>query len=132
MIQLARGKPVFEYFLSACLRIQWFWDVEMRQSSVKLSLGLQKKAFDFGVSQDSTRARSGRHYSLTNAKKAWLFNIRVGTMVYRRHLFVDIQSYVPSRFALQLGFTQGVVGAPSSKVKCFGGFAGREECMGLL
>ena len=62
----------------------------MGQSSVKLSLGLRKKAFDFGVSRDLTRARSGRHYSLTNAERSWLFNIRVGTMVYRRHLFVDI------------------------------------------
>ena len=42
-------------------------------------------------------------------------------MVYHRHLFVDIQPYVPSCFALQLGFSQGVVGAPSSKVKCFEG-----------
>ncbi|KAJ8615015.1 hypothetical protein MRB53_004217 [Persea americana] len=93
----------------------------MGQSSVRLSPGLRKKAFDFGVSRDSTRARSGRHYFLTNVKKAWLFNIRVGTMVYRRHLFVDIQPHVPSRFALQLGLSQGVVGAPSSKVKRFGG-----------
>ncbi|XXG89123.1 hypothetical protein AAC387_Pa12g1203 [Persea americana] len=93
----------------------------MGQSSVKLSPGLQKKASDFGVSRDSTKAGSGRHYSLTNAEKAWLFNIRVGTMGYHRHLFVDIQSYVPSRFAMQLGFSQGFVGAPSSKVKRFGG-----------
>ncbi|XXG76922.1 hypothetical protein AAC387_Pa08g1182 [Persea americana] len=50
-----------------------------------------------------------------------LFNVRVGMMVYCRHLFVDIQQYVPSRFALQWGFSQGVVGAPSSKVKRFGG-----------
>ncbi|XXG53338.1 hypothetical protein AAC387_Pa03g1441 [Persea americana] len=93
----------------------------MGQSSVKLSPGLRKKAFDFGVSRDSTRAGSGRHYSLTNAERSWLFNICVGTMVYRRYLFVDIQPYVPSRFAMQLGFSQGVVGAPSSKVKHFGG-----------
>ena len=121
MIRLARGKPVSESLLSARLRIRRFWDVEMGQSSVKLSPGLRKKAFDFGVSRDSTRAGSGRHYSLTNAERSWLFNIRVGTMVYRRHLFVDIQPYVPSRFAMQLGFSQGVVGAPSSKVKRFGG-----------
>ena len=93
----------------------------MGRSSVKLSPGLRKKTFDFGVSCDSTKAGSGRHYSLTNAERSWLFNIRVGTMVYRRHLFVDIQLYVPSHFALQLGFSQGVVGAPSSKVKRFGG-----------
>ncbi|KAJ8627582.1 hypothetical protein MRB53_020889 [Persea americana] len=121
MIRLARGKPVSEFFLSALLRIRRFWDVEMGQSSVKLSLGLRKKAFDFGVSRDSTRAGFGRHYSLTNAERSWLFNIRVGTMVYRRHLFVDIQPYVPSRFSMQLGFSQGVVGAPSSKVMRFGG-----------
>ena len=72
----------------------------MGQSLVKLSPGLRKKAFDFGVSRDSTRAGSGRHYSLTNAERSWLFNIHVGTMVYRRHLFVDIQPYVPSRFAM--------------------------------
>ena len=77
----------------------------MGQSLVKLLSGLQKKAFDFGVSRDSTREGSGRHYSLTNVEKAWLFNIRVGTMVYRRHLFVDIQPYVPSHFAKQLGFS---------------------------
>ncbi|XXG41988.1 hypothetical protein AAC387_Pa01g2347 [Persea americana] len=100
MIRLARGKPVSESLLSARLRIRRFWDVEIGQSSVKLSPGLRKKAFDFGVSRDSTRARSGRHYSLTNAERSWLFNIRVGTMVYRRHLFVDIQPYVPSRFAM--------------------------------
>ncbi|KAJ8649284.1 hypothetical protein MRB53_002307 [Persea americana] len=93
----------------------------MGQSSVKLSPGLRKKAFDFGVSRDSTRAGSGRHYSLTNAERSWLFNIRVGTMVYRRHLFVDIQPYVLSRFTMLLGFSQGVVGAPSSRVKRFGG-----------
>ena len=87
---------------------------------MKLSPDLWKKAFDFGVSHDLTTARSGRHYSLTNAKKAWLFNIRIGTMVYRRHLFIDIQPYVPSCFALQLHFSQGVVGAPSSKMKRFG------------
>ncbi|XXG88153.1 hypothetical protein AAC387_Pa12g0401 [Persea americana] len=121
MIRLARGKPVSESLLSARLRIWRFWDVEMGQSSVKLSPGLRKKAFDFGVSRDSTRAGSGRHYSLTNAERSWLFNIRVGTMVYRRLLFVDIQPYVPSRFAMQLGISQGVVGAPSSKVKRFGG-----------
>ena len=84
----------------------------MGQSSVKLSPGMLKKAFDFGVSCDSTGARSGRHYSLTNAERSWIFNIRDGTMVYRRHLFVDIQPYVSSRFALQLSFSQGVVGAP--------------------
>ena len=50
MIRLARGKPVFESLLSARLRIRRFWDVEMGQSSVKLSPGLRKKAFDFGVS----------------------------------------------------------------------------------
>ncbi|XXG62824.1 hypothetical protein AAC387_Pa05g1128 [Persea americana] len=100
MIRLARGKPVSESLLSACLRIRRFWDVEMGQSLVKLSPGLRKKAFDFGVSRDSTRAGSGRHYSLTNAERSWLFNIRVGTM---------------------LGFSQGVVEATSSKVKCFGG-----------
>ena len=121
MIRLVRGKPVSESLLSTRLRIQRFWDVEMGQSSVKLSPGLRKKAFDFGVSHDSTRARSGRHYSLTNTERSWLFNIRVGTMVYRRHLFVDIQPYVPSRFTLQLGFSQGIVGAPLSKVKHFGG-----------
>ncbi|XXG62736.1 hypothetical protein AAC387_Pa05g1049 [Persea americana] len=96
-------------------------DVEMGQSSVKLSPGLRKKAFDFGVSSDSTRAGSGRHYSLTNTEKMWLFNIHVGTMAYHRQLFVDIQPYVPSRFALQLGFSQGVVRAPLSKVRRFGG-----------
>ncbi|KAJ8619969.1 hypothetical protein MRB53_028498 [Persea americana] len=121
MIRLAKGKPVSESLLSGHLRIRRFWDVKMGQSTMKFSPGLRKKAFDFGVSRDSTRAGSGRHYSLTNAKKAWLFNIRVGTMVCRRHLFVDIQLYVPSHFALQLGFSQGVVGAPSSKVKRFGG-----------
>ncbi|KAJ8635653.1 hypothetical protein MRB53_009920 [Persea americana] len=121
MIRLARGKPISESLLSARLRIRRFWDAEMGQSSVKLSPGLRNKAFDFGVSRDSTKAGSGRHYSLTNTEKSWLFNIRVDTMVYRRHLFVDIQSYVPSRFAMQLGFSQGVVGAPSSKVKRFGG-----------
>ena len=83
MIQLARGKPVSESLLSARLRIRRFWDVEMGQSSVTLSPGLRKKAFDFGVSRDSTRAGLGRHYSLTNAERSWLFNIRVGTMVYR-------------------------------------------------
>ena len=93
----------------------------MGQSLVKHSPGLQKKAFDFGVSRDSIRAGSGRHYSLTNAERSWLFNIRVGMMVYRRHLFVDIQLYVPSHFAMQLGFSQGIVGEPSSKVKRFGG-----------
>ena len=58
---------------------------------------------------------------MTNVERSWLFNIRVGTMVYRRHLFVDIQPYVPSHFAMQLGFSQAVVGAPLSKVKRFGG-----------
>ena len=100
MIRLARGKPVSESLLSARLRIRRFWDVEMGQSSVKLSPGLRKKASDFGVSYDSTRAGSGRHYSLTKAERSWLFNIRVRTMVYCRHLFVDIQPYVPSRFAM--------------------------------
>ncbi|XXG88125.1 hypothetical protein AAC387_Pa12g0379 [Persea americana] len=121
MIRLARGTAVSESLLSARLRIRQFRDVEIGQSSVKLSPSLQKKAFDFGVSRDSTRAGSGRHYSLTNTEKAWISNICVGTMVYHRHLFIDIQPYVPSRFALQLGFSQGVVGAPSSKVKRFGG-----------
>ena len=50
MIRLARGKPVSESLLSTRLRIRRFCDVEMGQSSVKLSPGLQKKAFDFGVS----------------------------------------------------------------------------------
>ncbi|MDL1139804.1 hypothetical protein PS029_20785 [Yersinia pestis] len=121
MIRLAKGKAVSESLLFARMRIRRFRDVEMGQSSVKLSPELRKKAFDFGASRDSTRAGSGRHYSLTNAEREWLFSIRVGTMVYRRHLFVDIQPYVPSRFALQLGFSQGVVGAPSSMVKRFGG-----------
>ena len=121
MIRLAKGKAVIESLLFARMRIRRFRDVEMGQSSVKLSPELRKKAFDFGASRDSTRAGSGRHYSLTNAEKEWLFNIRVGTMVYHRHLCVDIQSYVPSRFAFQLGFSQGVVGAPSSMVKLFGG-----------
>ena len=90
MIRLASGTAVSESPLSARLRIQRFRDVEIGQSSVKLSLDLRKKAFDFGVSRDSTRAGLGRHYSLTNAKKRWLFNIRVGTMMYCRHLFVNI------------------------------------------
>ncbi|XXG85703.1 hypothetical protein AAC387_Pa11g0737 [Persea americana] len=90
MIRLAKGKPVSEPLLFARLRIRRFWDVEMGQSSVKLSPSLRKKAFDFGVSRDLTRAGSRRQYSLTNAERSWLFNIRVGTMVYRRHLFVDI------------------------------------------
>ncbi|XXG53638.1 hypothetical protein AAC387_Pa03g1703 [Persea americana] len=122
MTRLARGKPVSESLLSARLRIRRFWDIEMGQSSVKFFPGLQKKTFDFGVSQDSTRARSGRHCSMTNEERSWLFNIRVGTMVYHRHLFVDIHLYVPLRFAMQLDFSQGVVGVPSSKVKRFGGF----------
>ena len=42
-------------------------------------------------------------------------------MVYHGHLFVDIQPYVHSHFALQLGFSQGAVGAPWSTVKHFGG-----------
>ena len=88
---------------------------------MKIFLDLRKNAFDFGVSRDSTRAMLERHYSLTNAEKRWLFNIRVGTMVYHRHHFIDIQLYVLSRFALQLGFSQGVVGAPSSMVKLFRG-----------
>lgn len=134
MIRLARGTAVFESLLSACLGIRQVRDIEIGQSLVKLSPNLWKKAFNFGVSRDSTRTGSGRYYSLTNAEKAWLFNIRVGTMVYHRHLFIDIQPYVPSRFALQLGqpyvlscfvlqlgFSHGVVGAPSSKVKHFGG-----------
>ncbi|XXG62800.1 hypothetical protein AAC387_Pa05g1106 [Persea americana] len=112
---------VSESLLSAHLRIRRFRDDEIGQSSVKLSPDLRKKAFDFGVCRDSTRSGSGRHYSLTNAEKAWLFNIRVGTMVYCKHLFIDIQPYVPSRFALQFGFSQDVVGVPSSKVKRFGG-----------
>ncbi|KAJ8640095.1 hypothetical protein MRB53_016789 [Persea americana] len=107
MIRLARGKLVFESLLSARLRIRRFWDVEMGQSSVKLSPGLRKKAFDFGFSRNSTRAGSGRHYSLINAEKAWLFNIRVGTMVYRRHLFVDIQPYLPT--LRTAGFTKWFV-----------------------
>ena len=93
----------------------------MGQSSVKLSSDLWRNAFDFGVFRDSTSARSRRHYSLTNVEKMWLFNIRVGTMVYRKHLFVDIQPYVSLRFALQLGFSQDLVGAPSSMVKRFRG-----------
>ncbi|XXG85563.1 hypothetical protein AAC387_Pa11g0616 [Persea americana] len=121
MIQLARGTAVSKSLLSARLRIRRFRDIEIGQSSAKLSPDLQKKAFDFGVSHDSTRGGSGRHYSLTNAEKAWLVNIHVGTMVYRRHLFIDILLYVPSRFALRFGFSQGVFGAPSSKVKLFGG-----------
>ena len=75
MIRLARGKPVSESLLSARLRIRRFWDVKMGLSSVKLSPGLQKKAFDFDVSRDSTRAGSERYYSLTNTEKTWLFNI---------------------------------------------------------
>ena len=89
--------------------------------TVKLSPDLQRKAFDFCVSRDSTRAGSGRHYSLTNVERGWLFNIRVGTMVDYRHLFVDIQLYSLPCFALQLGFFQGIDGAPSSMVKRYGG-----------
>ncbi|WP_274923095.1 hypothetical protein, partial [Streptomyces clavifer] len=94
MIRLAKGKAIVESLLFARMRIRRFRDVEMGQSSVKLSPELRKKAFDFGAPRDSTRAGSGRHYSLTNAENEWLFSIRVGTMVYRRHLFVDIQPYV--------------------------------------
>ncbi|XXG42283.1 hypothetical protein AAC387_Pa01g2601 [Persea americana] len=90
MIHLARGTVVSESLLSARLRIRRFRDVEIEQSLVKLSSGLRKKGFDFGVSSDSTRAGSGRHYLLTNAEKGWLLNIRVGRMVYHRHIFVDI------------------------------------------
>ena len=75
MIRLAKGKPVFESLLSTRLRIRRLWDIEMGQSSVKFSPGLRKKAFDFGVSRDSTRAGSGRHYSLTNAE-------RIGFLTY--------------------------------------------------
>lgn len=57
---------------------------------------------------------------MTNAEKKWPFNKRVGAMVYRRHLLVEIHPYVPSRFVLQLGFSQGVVGAPTSMVKRYG------------
>ncbi|XXG85663.1 hypothetical protein AAC387_Pa11g0700 [Persea americana] len=73
MIRLARGKPVSESLLSVRLRIRRFWDVEMGQSSVKLPPSLRKKAFDFGVSRDSTRP------------------------------------YVRSHFAMQLGFSQGLL-----------------------
>ncbi|XXG42063.1 hypothetical protein AAC387_Pa01g2413 [Persea americana] len=90
LVQL--GLPMNRVFSA---HIFYSWDVEIGQSSVKLSPDLRKKAFDFGVSHDSTRAGSGRDYSLTNVEKAWLFNIRVGTM--------------------------GAVGVPSSKVKRFGG-----------
>ena len=100
IIRLARGTVISDSLLSARLRILWFRDVEIGQSSVKLSLDLWKKAFDFGVSHDSTKAGSRRHYSLTNAEKRWLFNICVSTMVYRRHLFVHIQPYVLSRIVL--------------------------------
>lgn len=105
----------------ARLRIRRYEDVKMEKSSVRFSPNLRKKVLDFGVSHDSTKGGSRRHYHLTNAENKWFFTIRVGTMVYRRHLFVDIQSYVPSRYALQLGFSQGVVGALSSMVKRFGG-----------
>ena len=100
MIRLARGTAISESLLFACLRIRRFRDVEIGQSSVNLSPDLWKQAFDFGVSRDSSRAGLGRHYLLTNAEKGWLFNIHVGTMVYGRHLFVDIQPYVPLRFTL--------------------------------
>ncbi|XXG73209.1 hypothetical protein AAC387_Pa07g2168 [Persea americana] len=122
--RLALVPALYSYLctkLQAAAFLVWL-GLPMNRSSVKLSPGLRKKAFDFGVSRDSTRAGLGRHYSLTNVERSWLFNIRVGTMVYRRHLFVDIQPYVPSRFAMQFGFSQGIVGAPSSKVKRFGGF----------
>ena len=127
MIRLARGIAISESLLSARLRIQRFRDVEIGQSSVKLSSNLWKKAFGFGVSRDSTRAGSRRHYLLTNAEKGWFFNIRIGMMVYCRHLFVNIHPYIPSCFALQLGFSQGVVGAPSSMVKRFGGWQDRRN-----
>ena len=61
MIRLARGIAVSESLLSARLRIRRFRDVEIGQSSVKFSPDLWKKAFDFAVSRDSTRAGSGRH-----------------------------------------------------------------------
>ena len=83
MIRLARGTTVSESLLFACLRIRRLRDVEIGQSSVKLSPDLWKKAFDCGVSSDSTRAGSERHYLSTNVEKGSLFNIRVGTMVYR-------------------------------------------------
>ena len=104
----------------------------MGQSSVKLSPGLQKKAFDFGVSRDSTKVRSGRHYSLTNVERSWLFNIRVGTMVYLRHLFVDIQPYVPSHFFHAVGLLPRRCWSAFEEGEAFWRSAGREKCMGLL
>ena len=56
MIRLARWTTVSQSLLFARLRIRQFRDVKIGQSSVKLSPYLRKKAFDFGVSRDSTRA----------------------------------------------------------------------------
>ena len=80
MIRLARGTAISESLLSTRSRIRQFRDVEIGQSSMKLSLDLRKKNFDFGLSRDSNRAGLGRHYLLTDAEKGWLFNIRVGTI----------------------------------------------------
>ena len=87
---------------------------------MKFSPNSRRQAFDFGLSCASIEAGSRRHYRLTNTEKKWLFNIQVGTMVYRRHLFVDIQPYVLSRYALQLGLSQGIVEAPTSMAKRYG------------
>ena len=53
MIRLAKGKAVVESLLFARMRIRRFRDVEMGQSSVKLSPELRKKAFEFGAPRDS-------------------------------------------------------------------------------
>lgn len=58
---------------------------------------------------------------LTPLEPEWLYNIRPSDLVYCRHTSVDIQAYVPSRFVMQLGFTQGVARSPDNMRLRYGG-----------
>lgn len=60
MIRLDKGVVVFESLSSARLRIRRYEDVKMEKSFVEFSPNFIRKAFDFGVSYDSTRPRSRR------------------------------------------------------------------------
>lgn len=63
---------------------------------------------------DEKGERSARKIPLLVLEKEWFLNILLADFIYQRNGFVDIQAYTLSRFAVQIGFEQGVVGSPGS------------------
>lgn len=60
---------------------------------------------------DLYEPRTCRSILFTEVEKEWLLTICLADSVFGKGNVINIQAYIPSRFAVQIGFSQGLIGS---------------------